>query len=329
MRNSSLMISVITPVYNSDLYLNACIESVLCQSYQDFEFLIIDDGSTDNSKDIIRDWALKDNRVVPIFQENSGASSARNHGLDIAKGEFVVFVDSDDYVTQTYLRDLIDMISDNEDVVLGVSGHSVFYNGTFSHHHQFPKCSCFVCDYKTIFQDISLHRFGFPWGKIFRRNIIEKYYLRFDENVCIAEDMMFLMHYLISVKLDPRALILFSDVCNYNYLVHQGSLSTSSSSFENELYSYNEYRSTINQLKIQFRIDDCQIELLLFSPIAYYADRCLNAIFQRPISSDWKEKLGLIDREEYQRYKRCNTKYESFLKFLFVHHFWYMLRLLR
>ena len=311
------MISVITPVYNSSQFLNACIESVLCQSYKDFEFLIIDDGSTDNSKDIIRNWALRDNRVVPVFQEISGASSARNHGLDIAKGEFVVFVDSDDYVTQTYLQDLIDMISDKEDVVLGVSGHSAFYNGTFSHHHQFPKCSCLVCDYKTIFQDISLHKFGFPWGKIFRRDIIERHHLRFDEKVCIAEDLMFLMHYLISANSYLHATIAFSDVYNYIYLVHQGSLSTSSSSFEKELYSYNEYRNTMNQLKS------------LFSPMAYYADRCLNAIFQRPISSDWKEKLGLIDRKEYQRYKRCNTKYESLLKFLFVHRFWYLLRLLR
>ena len=85
----------------------------------------------------------------------------------------------------------------------------------------------------------------------------------------------------------------------------------------------------MNQLKSLFYIDDSQIDLLLFSPMAYYADRCLNAIFQRPISSDWKEKLGLIDRKEYQRYKRCNTKYESLLKFLFVHRFWYLLRLLR
>ena len=121
----------------------------------------------------------------------------------------------------------------------------------------------------------------------------------------------------------------FSDMYNYSYLVHQGSLSTCSSSFEKELYSYNEYRSTINQLKAVFCMDDCQTELLLRSPIAYYADRCLNTIFQRPISSDWKEKLGLIDRKEYQRYKRCNTKYESLLKFLFVHRFWYLLRLLR
>ena len=323
------MISVITPVYNSGQSLNACIESVTRQSYQDFEFLIIDDGSTDKSKDMIRNWALRDNRVVPVFQENSGASSARNHGLDIAKGEFVVFVDSDDYVTQTYLQDLIDMISDKEDVVLGVCGHSVFYNGTFSHHHQFPKCSCLVCDYKTIFQDISLHKFGFPWGKIFRRDIIERHHLRFDEKVCIAEDLMFLMHYLISANSYLHATIAFSDMYNYSYLVHQGSLSTCSSSFEKELYSYNEYRSTINQLKAVFCMDDCQTELLLRSPIAYYADRCLNTIFQRPISSDWKEKLGLIDRKEYQRYKRCNTKYESLLKFLFVHRFWYLLRLLR
>ena len=322
-------VSVIVPAYNAELYLEGCLKNILNQSYKDFELLVIDDGSKDQTNEIIQRQAELDDRVVLISQENAGASAARNCGLKEAKGDWIVFVDSDDYVTQTYLQDLIDMISDKEDVVLGVCGHSVFYNGTFSHHHQFPKCSCLVCDYKTIFQDISLHKFGFPWGKIFRRDIIERHHLRFDEKVYIAEDLMFLMHYLISANSYLHATIAFSDMYNYSYLVHQGSLSTCSSSFEKELYSYNEYRSTINQLKAVFCMDDCQTELLLRSPIAYYADRCLNTIFQRPISSDWKEKLGLIDRKEYQRYKRCNTKYESLLKFLFVHRFWYMLRLLR
>ena len=100
------MISIIIPVYNSDSYLDECIKSVLCQTYKDFELLLIDDGSTDKSLERLRRWESKDDRINLIVQENSGASSARNHGLNEAKGEWVVFIDSDDIVSPNYLLDL-------------------------------------------------------------------------------------------------------------------------------------------------------------------------------------------------------------------------------
>jgi glycosyltransferase involved in cell wall biosynthesis len=92
-------ISIIIPVYNVELYLNRCIESVLSQTFTDFELILVDDGSPDNSPKMCDEIAQKDSRVVVVHKKNGGLSSARNAGLDIAKGEYVFFIDSDDLIS--------------------------------------------------------------------------------------------------------------------------------------------------------------------------------------------------------------------------------------
>lgn len=92
------LISVITPVYNSKEFLNKCIESIINQTYKSFELILIDDGSTDGSSELCDKWALKDNRIRVIHQDNQGQAVARNRALDICKGDYIAFVDSDDYI---------------------------------------------------------------------------------------------------------------------------------------------------------------------------------------------------------------------------------------
>ena len=92
------MISIIVPVYNASYTIEKCIESILNQSYKDFELLLINDGSKDNSYELMKNLTKTDSRVIIINQDNQGVSAARNRGLDEAKGDFVLFIDSDDYV---------------------------------------------------------------------------------------------------------------------------------------------------------------------------------------------------------------------------------------
>ncbi|MBR5715344.1 MAG: glycosyltransferase family 2 protein [Bacteroidales bacterium] len=101
------MISVILPVYNTAAYLSACLDSVLAQTYRDIEVILVDDGSTDGSAEVCDDYACRDARVTVLHQENGGPSAARNRGLEIASGEYVAFIDSDDVVHQRYLEVLI------------------------------------------------------------------------------------------------------------------------------------------------------------------------------------------------------------------------------
>lgn len=113
------MISVIVPVYNAESTLRRCVDSILKQSYQSFEIILIDDGSEDLSGRICDDYGKKDDRIIAIHQNNQGVSVARNRGLDIAKGEFITFIDSDDYVESDYLMVLFSgMVSYGVDICM-------------------------------------------------------------------------------------------------------------------------------------------------------------------------------------------------------------------
>ena len=105
--NMNRLISVVVPVYNVEDVLHFCIDSILNQTYSDFELLLVDDGSTDKSGDICDQYARKDTRIRVFHKENGGVSSARNLGIDNANGEYICFIDSDDYVNSEFLDSLI------------------------------------------------------------------------------------------------------------------------------------------------------------------------------------------------------------------------------
>ena len=98
------LISIIIPVYNAEKYLKKCLDSVINQTYKNLEIILVDDGSTDKSPEICDKYAEKDSRIIVLHKENGGVSSSRNAGLDIFKGEYLSFVDSDDYVEPDYIE---------------------------------------------------------------------------------------------------------------------------------------------------------------------------------------------------------------------------------
>ena len=111
MKKNKPLISVIVPVYNVEKYLDVCVKSIISQTYQNLEIILIDDGSTDLSSQKCDDWAKRDLRINTIHQQNAGQSVARNVGLNIAKGEYIGFVDSDDYIDEHMYEKLIDALS--------------------------------------------------------------------------------------------------------------------------------------------------------------------------------------------------------------------------
>lgn len=111
--SDSPLISVIIPVYNVEKYLHRCLDSVIEQTYKNLEVILIDDGSTDHSGEICDDYAAKDVRIHVIHQENQGVSAARNKGLDTAKGEYIAFVDSDDYILPEMYAKMLECIIEN------------------------------------------------------------------------------------------------------------------------------------------------------------------------------------------------------------------------
>ena len=130
------LVSVIVPVYNTEKYLHRCIDSILSQTFSDFELLLIDDGSTDQSGTICDEYARKDSRVKVFHKENGGVSSARNLGLDNTRGEWVTFCDSDDFIHKDMCRTLMNNIQEDEDADIIVCGVADYVNDEVIHRQE-------------------------------------------------------------------------------------------------------------------------------------------------------------------------------------------------
>ena len=116
------LISIIVPVYNAEKTIKKCIDSILAQTYRNFELILINDGSRDSSLNILKEYENTDERIVVISQENSGVSVARNKGIDSARGDYIIFVDSDDYISENALEVLKGEIEKNSKLDMVISG---------------------------------------------------------------------------------------------------------------------------------------------------------------------------------------------------------------
>ena len=195
MKNIKDMVSVIIPVYNAEKYLHRCIDSILAQTYTDFELLLINDGSNDGSGMICDAYAAKDSRVRVFHKENGGVSSARNTGLDYATGEWITFVDSDDWMENNSLESLIQHKS--ADLIIGAISYEYSGNGDCS-----PILGDFKGDelYHVVAENIDHYSMCSSYAKLFRRSIIETNFLRFNEELCFGEDSLFVKNYLFKIN---------------------------------------------------------------------------------------------------------------------------------
>lgn len=190
------LISIIVPVYNVEKYLPRCVESILAQTYDAWELLLVDDGSKDCSAKICDDYARKDPRIRAIRQANGGVSAARNTGIAAAAGEFLTFIDSDDWVEHDYLAKLVALMSgtsvqlavgmyDLRDLSITAPKALDFQQMDF----QNPKLS----ECCALFENLAM---WVPWAKLFLNRIIQENNLRFSMHVKHGEDTLFLYEYL-------------------------------------------------------------------------------------------------------------------------------------
>lgn len=191
------MISIIIPVYNVFQYLNACIQSVVNQSYRDFECILVDDGSSDGSEIICDQWELKDSRIKVIHQSNQGVSKARNRGITEAQGEYIAFIDSDDWIEENYLTALLEPIA--KDVCdLSVMGMISDYNNGTSIKSIAPKGKINFSS-QNNYNFVELERkfllFG-PCTKLYKKSIIDQYNITFNPEFSYGEDLIFNYEYL-------------------------------------------------------------------------------------------------------------------------------------
>ena len=189
-----MKISVIVPIYNSEKYVGTCIESLINQTYENIEILLIDDGSLDKSGEICDEYAKKDSRIHVVHIKNQGVSVARNIGIDSSSGEYITFVDSDDYVKPAYLTNLIDAMSSNIDIVIcGITNK----RGKTAKANYPNSPSFFTIDDLKKNYDTYMPING-PYCKLYKRELIEK--IRFDKGIVMGEDFLFNLKYLSMCK---------------------------------------------------------------------------------------------------------------------------------
>lgn len=188
-------ISVIVPVYNTEKYLQRCVDSILAQTFTDFELLLVNDGSTDGSGAICDEYAQKDSRVRVFHKENGGASSARNLGLDNAKGEWITFCDSDDYVYTCWLSNYeVDNNGQKFDLICqGVECDKKLQDNDNSHVYSFDFAGHIQEGLLLLFE---YNIIGYVWNKCFKREIINSNQLDFCLEYNLREDEEFVLRYL-------------------------------------------------------------------------------------------------------------------------------------
>lgn len=186
-------ISVIIPIYNTAEYLPRCLDSVLRNTYRNLEVICVNDGSTDNSLEVIKRYAEEDPRVMVVNKENTGVSAARNTGLDMATGAFIAFIDSDDWVHPQYFELLYYVQKkNNADCVLCGVDITTKQNQFLEYHK--TQLTITATDMPSVMAD----RFGRTniWGRIYRQSLINR--IRFPVGVQVAEDTVFNMNVLCS-----------------------------------------------------------------------------------------------------------------------------------
>ena len=171
------LVSCILPVYNVEEYLYECIESIVNQTYKNIEILLIDDGSTDNSSNICEKWKKKDNRIVVIHKENGGASSARNFGLDIMKGDWINFIDSDDIIHSQYIQLLLQVVEKNNVLMACCSYKQMEQNLNLVEEYEYDfKSEKIITENKRVnFYKIGNDMIFSPWGKLLHRSFFNEF----------------------------------------------------------------------------------------------------------------------------------------------------------
>lgn len=282
-------ISVVFPVYNQEKYLSNCLCSFQKQTFTDFELLLIDDGSTDNTPVICDAWETLDKRIRVFHKKNGGVSSARNEGIERARGKYIVFCDPDDYVDPDYLLHLYQLLPNEEIedgfVVQGYEknnekGHNVG-NIRFIFQYYFNEKIKFLLKRNELSDMFS------PCAKLFSRSFLNKYQLRFESQLSYFEDVVFILNCILY-----SSYIVIGDRADYHYILRSGTLSQKVSAFSSEYNAFVLCNEIIEELSKKYEIDNHEIEAPL---------QLLRFPFNRALKADY-HALGNVSGTDRRRH---------------------------
>jgi len=321
-------VSVIIPVYNSALYLKECLDSLVRQTFPYFEAILVNDGSTDNSGAICEEYCLRDSRIHVIHQNNKGVAEARNKAVELATGNWMCFLDSDDTIELTFLEHLYEQCLKDVDFVMsntnGERGIGVIKNAMVLEGNV-------MINY--ILRNDILSLSG-PCAKMFKSKIIQCHNIKFPVGISLGEDMCFLIQYLNHCNR-----VSFLPINEYNIRSHEGSLTTRYYSFESEMRCFNiwyaEIKKFVNRLNLPVHEEK---ELIWHNMTGITFIRCLECLYKANHDKELYEKINILssidenlygDFSIYYHPKRLSTKtmkwlvsHRMFPSFLFCGYFY-------
>lgn len=243
-------ISIIVPVYNAEEHLNCCIDSILNQTYKNFQLILINDGSSDSSGEICNKYSEKDNRVLVIHKDNSGVSSTRNIGIDNAKGKYLMFCDSDDWIEEDLLESLYREIEINKsDIIYSGSYRDIYYKGIKIQNKTNAVSENIKVDlmnfdkYLEYMIETIPGPFLSPWAKLYRLDIVKENKLYFDEKMICFEDFDFNLRYLRKCRS-----LYFSKNIKYHYRGIRGNEGLTRRKKNNLVYEVSKVHFEVNEL---------------------------------------------------------------------------------
>ena len=213
------LVSIIVPIYNAEKYLQELLNSINSQTFANYEVILINDGSTDDSEKICRKNSETNSKIRYFQKKNTGVSDTRNYGIKKATGKYICFVDADDVLNKDYLKDLVDAIS-LKDYGLSCCEYKEFSEKIFNEED----CSISIEEHEYAGEDryqliYSKYR-GYLWNKMFIRDIITKNNIKFDKDIFMSEDMLFIFEYLKYIDK-----VICINKKNYNYRIINNSAS--------------------------------------------------------------------------------------------------------
>ena len=272
------LISIVMPAYNAAALISETIESILNQTYQNWELIIVNDGSKDDTLKVCRQFADKDDRIIVIDSENSGVSMARNKAIAACKGEYITFIDSDDLYVPEFLSVMSELVAD-QSVDMGCCGYSMFGSQGENLGKECPENRCVSqADYYVAIHNLLETKcFNILWNKIFKREIIADNNIKMDSKVSMGEDLLFVIDYmkfmsgkllvtdkaLYKYRLNPLGLQASTKTDNYDRRIEQWhQLGTLYRSFEFPVENLDEELMRIIYTSLMEAVETKNIDLI-------------------------------------------------------------------
>lgn len=315
-------LSIIVPIYNVEKYLPTCLDSILAQTFKDFELILVNDGSTDNSKNICFDYANKDERIKVINKENGGVSSARNVGLNLSKGKLISFVDPDDLLEPNMYEKLINALYENN-VDISVSRIK-----TLNHNSNSTSISLIWgkagltidrddIEKKLIPSIILNNTYSLVpvFNKVYKRRIFDNFGIQFDETMHFAEDLRFNLNILTKI-----GSLVYVDQPLYNYFIHKRE--SAIQQFRKDMYDYIlNNKQYLLQLCLDYGVEDYSTDVnvhFMNVTLNYIDDVAKSKITKREKFYILNKILNDFDFRGDLLVYNCPTLYRVVVKYLCI-----------